>query len=61
MITQDAVLAALRGVKDPQTQQDIVALGLVRDLAIEGDRVAFALAFTTPSPASRVTLHSMAT
>ena len=61
MVTQDAVLTALRGVKDPQTQQDIVAMGLVRDLAIEGDRVAFALAFTTQPPASRVTLHSMAT
>jgi ATP-binding protein involved in chromosome partitioning len=61
MVTQDAVLAALRGVKDPQSQQDIVALGLVRDLAIEGDRVAFTLAFTSQPPPSRVTLHSMAT
>jgi ATP-binding protein involved in chromosome partitioning len=61
MVTRDAVLAALRGVKDPQTQQDIVAMGLVRDLAIEDDRVAFALAFTTQAPASRAVLHSMAT
>jgi ATP-binding protein involved in chromosome partitioning len=61
MVTQDGVLAALRGVKDPQTQQDIVALGLVRDLAIEGDHVAFSLAFTSQPPQSRVTMHSMAT
>jgi ATP-binding protein involved in chromosome partitioning len=61
MVTPDGVLAALRGVKDPQTQQDIVALGLVRDLAIDGDRVEFALAFTSQPPQSRVTLHSMAT
>jgi len=61
MITQDAVLAALRGVKDPQTQQDIVGLGLVRDLAIDGDNVALTLAFTTQPPPSRVTMHSMAT
>ena len=61
MVTQDAVLAALRGVKDPQSQQDIVALGLVRDLAIEGDTVAFTLAFTSQPPPSRVTMHSMAT
>jgi ATP-binding protein involved in chromosome partitioning len=61
MITQDAVLAALRGVKDPQTQQDIVALGLVRDLAVEGDRVALTLAFTNQPPPSRVTMHTMAT
>ena len=61
MVTQDAVLAALRGVKDPQTQQDIVGLGLVRDLAIDGDSVALTLGFTTQPPPSRVTMHSMAT
>ena len=61
MVTSDGVMAALRGVKDPQTQQDIVALGLVRDLAVEGDRVAFSLAFTSQSPQSRVAMHSMAT
>jgi ATP-binding protein involved in chromosome partitioning len=61
MVTPDAVLAALRGVKDPESQKDVVALGLVRDLAIDGDRVAFALAFTTQAPPSRVTMHTMAT
>jgi ATP-binding protein involved in chromosome partitioning len=61
MVTQESVLAALRGVKDPQTQQDVVALGLVRDLAVEGDRVAFSLVFTSQPPQSRVTMHSMAT
>ena len=60
MVTQDAVLAALRGVKDPQTQQDVVSLGLVRDVSIEGDTVSFTLAFTTQPPPSRVTMHSMA-
>ena len=60
MVTQDAVLAALRGVKDPQTQQDVVSLGLVRDLAVEGDTVSFTLAFTTQPPPSRVTMHTMA-
>jgi ATP-binding protein involved in chromosome partitioning len=48
-------------VKDPQSQQDIGALGLVRDLAIEGDRVAFSLAFTSQPPQTRVTVHTMAT
>jgi ATP-binding protein involved in chromosome partitioning len=61
MVTPDGVLAALRGVKDPQTQQDIVALGLVRDVSVEGDRVAFTLAFTSQPPQTRVTVHSMAT
>ncbi len=61
MVTPENVLAALRGVKDPQSQQDIVTLGIVRDLAVDGDRVTFGLAFTSQPPQSRVTMHSMAT
>jgi ATP-binding protein involved in chromosome partitioning len=60
MVTQDAVLDALRAVKDPEGQQDIVALGLIRDLTIADTEVSFTLAFTTQSPASKATLHSMA-
>jgi ATP-binding protein involved in chromosome partitioning len=60
MATEQAVLEALRGVKDPESQKDIVTLGLVRELEIAGGRVAFALAFTNQSPQSRVTIHSMA-
>jgi len=41
MVTQDAVLDALRAVKDPEAQQDIVALGLIRDLAIAESQVSF--------------------
>jgi len=60
MVTQDAVLDALRAVKDPEAQQDIVTLGLIRDLAIADSQVSFTLAFTSQSPASKATLHSMA-
>src|SRR6266849_1004517 len=60
MVTEQAVLEALRGVKDPEQQQDIVALGLIRDLTIAESEVAFTLAFTTQSPASKATMHSMA-
>ncbi len=60
MVTQDTVLEALRAVKDPEAQQDIVSLGLVRDLAIAESQVSFTLAFTTQSPASKATMHSMA-
>ena len=55
------MLAVLRGVKDPESQQDIVTLGLVQGLLVEGDRVTFALAFTTQPPPSRVAMHTMAT
>src|SRR5437899_211625 len=60
MVTQDAVLDALRAVKDPEAQQDIVTLGLIRDLTIAESQVSFTLAFTTQSPASKATLHSLA-
>ena len=60
MVTQDAVLDALRAVKDPDGHQDIVALGLIRDLTIADSQVTFTLAFTTQSPASKAAIHSMA-
>jgi ATP-binding protein involved in chromosome partitioning len=60
MVTQDVVLDALRAVKDPDAQQDIVSLGLIRDLTIADSQVTFTLAFTTQSPASKATMHSMA-
>jgi ATP-binding protein involved in chromosome partitioning len=60
MVTQQAVLDALRGVSDPEQQRDIVSLGLVRDLTIAESEVTFTLAFTGQSPASKATLHSTA-
>lgn len=41
-----AVLEALRRVEDPEVPVDIVALGLVRSVDIEGDRVTVTLAPT---------------
>lgn len=58
MVTERAVLDALRSVKDPESQQDVVALGLVRDLVIQGSEVSFSLAFTNQPPAAKVALHS---
>jgi len=43
------VLAALREVDDPELGVDVVALGLVRAIDIDGDRVAVVLAMTTPT------------
>src|SRR5881628_931142 len=60
MVTEQTVLDALRGIKDPEQQQDIVALGLIRDLTIADAQVTFTLAFTNQSPASKATMHSMA-
>jgi len=52
---------ALRAIRDPESQKDIVALGLVRDLSIADNGVSFTLAFTSQAPATKATMHSMAT
>src|SRR5690349_1220223 len=44
-----AVLEALKVVRDPDLQRDIVTLGFIKDLTIEGDRVAFTIELTTPA------------
>ena len=61
MPTEQQVLDALRGIRDPESQKDIVALGLVRDLAIDASGVSVTLAFTGQPPATKATMHSMAT
>jgi ATP-binding protein involved in chromosome partitioning len=48
-VDQAAVLEALRAVKDPDLHRDIVALNFVKDLRIEGGRVAFTIELTTPA------------
>src|SRR5688572_17315720 len=61
MPSEQAVLDALRAVKDPDSQKDIVSLGLVRDLAIREGEVSLTLAFAGQPPATKVIVHSMAT
>jgi ATP-binding protein involved in chromosome partitioning len=60
-LTEEAVLGALRGVVDPNLGQDVVTLGLVKDVTIEGGQVSFALEFTGQQPAlARAEIHSKA-
>ncbi len=60
-VTPDAVLTALRGVVDPNLGQDIVTLGLVGGLTVEGGRVSFVLEFTGEQPPqARADIHSRA-
>ena len=49
MPTEAAVLDALRAVRDPDLHKDIVALGFVKDLRIDGGRVGFTIELTTPA------------
>jgi ATP-binding protein involved in chromosome partitioning len=47
--TPERVLDALRAVKDPDLHRDIVTLGFVKDLAVEGGKVSFKVQLTTPA------------
>jgi len=46
---REAVLGALRVVIDPDLRRDIVSLGFVKDLALDGGRIAFTIELTTPA------------
>jgi ATP-binding protein involved in chromosome partitioning len=59
-LSESSVLAALRGIRDPDQGQDIVSLGLVRDLQIRDSEVSFTLAFAGQAPATKAALHSSA-
>lgn len=57
MPDQQAVLTALSGVRDPELHRDIVSLNMVRELTVEGGRVAFELVLTTPACPLRETIE----
>ena len=48
-ITESQVLEALKKVEDPDFHKDIVTLGFVQDVKIEGDAVSFRIVLTTPA------------
>src|SRR3954468_25075705 len=48
-VEQGSVLAALKVVRDPDLQRDIMSLGFIKDLKIDNGRVAFTIELTTPA------------
>jgi ATP-binding protein involved in chromosome partitioning len=48
-LTEAAVLDALRTVQEPELGGDLVSRNMVKDLAIDGNRVAFTIELTTPA------------
>ena len=49
MISEESVLIALRNVEDPDLKKDLVSLGMIRNLQIEGKKVRFTVVLTTPA------------
>jgi ATP-binding protein involved in chromosome partitioning len=58
--TEADVLNALRAVRDPDLNQDIVALGFVKDLRICASNIAFQIELTTPACPVKELMRSQA-
>src|SRR6266487_3121898 len=54
------VLEALKVVQDPDLHRDIVSLGFVQNMRIEGGNVGFDVVLTTPACPVKGTLHDQA-
>lgn len=48
-ITEAAVLGALATVQEPELHQDLVTLGMVKEIKIQGSAVSFKIELTTPA------------
>src|SRR5918997_820585 len=59
-IPEADVYGALAQVRDPDLHKDIVRLGFVKDLKIEGGRVSFRIVLTTPACPVREQLEGQA-
>jgi ATP-binding protein involved in chromosome partitioning len=48
-VTQEQILSVLRTIQDPDLHKDIVSLGFIKDVRIEGGAVDFTIELTTPA------------
>src|SRR5213083_1908891 len=48
-LNENIVLDALRQIKDPDLHKDIVTLGFIKDLNIDGGNISFRIVLTTPA------------
>jgi serine O-acetyltransferase len=48
MLTQQTIMEALRPVMDPEIGLSVVDLGMIREIAIEGDAVEIKMVLTAP-------------
>jgi len=58
MATKEQILKALSNVDDPDLKKDIVTLGMVEKLMIDGENVSFDLVLTTPACPMKDILHN---
>jgi ATP-binding protein involved in chromosome partitioning len=56
-ITQQQVLEALKNVDDPDLKKDLVTLGMIKDLEVNGKNVNFTVVLTTPACPMKEMIH----
>src|SRR5665213_918326 len=56
-ITQQQILDALKNVDDPDLKKDIVTLGMVKDIVIDGKNISFSVVLTTPACPMKELIH----
>jgi len=57
-LTNDNIMAALGGVKDPEIGRDLVSLGMVKNVTIDGSVVDLTVELTTPACPLKATIES---
>jgi ATP-binding protein involved in chromosome partitioning len=57
-LTNDNILAALGGVKDPEIGRDLVSLGMVKNVTIDGSVVDLTVELTTPACPLKATIEN---
>jgi len=60
-LTEEQVLDSLRAIVDPDLRKDIVTLGFIRDLKIDGGDVSLRIVLTTPACPVKEQMESQAT
>jgi ATP-binding protein involved in chromosome partitioning len=56
-ITKEQVLDALKNVDDPDLKKDLVTLGMIKDLEVNGKNVNFTVVLTTPACPMKDMIH----
>src|SRR5213593_2253093 len=59
-LNEQVVLDGLRQIKDPDLHKDIVTLGFIKDLRIDGSKVSFRIVLTTPACPVKAEMESAA-
>jgi ATP-binding protein involved in chromosome partitioning len=57
-ITVDSVIDALKYVDDPDLKKDLVTLGMVKDVVVDGKNVSFTVVLTTPACPMKDMIHN---